>query len=48
MGKDLTKMIKEINDMSGALSKGSKPDDPVSFCFSSPLSRSRANVWVSS
>ncbi len=32
MGKDLTKMIKEINDMSSVLSKGSKPDDPVS-CF---------------
>jgi nuclear pore complex protein Nup62 len=31
MGKDLTKMIKEINDMSGTLSKGSKPDDPVSL-----------------
>lgn len=31
MGKDLTKMIKEINDMSGSLSKGSKPDDPVGF-----------------
>lgn len=30
MGKDLTKMIKEINDMSGALSKGSKTDDPLS------------------
>ncbi len=30
MGKDLTKMIKEINDMSSVLSKGSKPDDPVS------------------
>jgi nuclear pore complex protein Nup62 len=29
MGKDLGKMIKEINDMSGALSKGNKPDDPV-------------------
>lgn len=29
MGKDLTKMIKEINDMSGTLSKGSKADDPV-------------------
>jgi len=29
MGKDLTKMIKEINDMSSTLSKGSKPDDPV-------------------
>jgi nuclear pore complex protein Nup62 len=29
MGKDLTKMIKEINDMSGSLSKGTKPDDPV-------------------
>jgi nuclear pore complex protein Nup62 len=30
MGKDLSKMIKEINDMSGTLSKGSKPDDPLS------------------
>lgn len=30
MGKDLTKMIKEINDMSGTLSKGNKPDDPLS------------------
>ena len=29
MGKDLSKMIKEINDMSGALGKGSKADDPV-------------------
>jgi hypothetical protein len=29
MGKDLTKMIKDINDMSAGLSKGSKPDDPV-------------------
>jgi len=35
MGKDLTKMIKEINEMSGTLSKGSKPDDPV--CFLSSL-----------
>lgn len=34
MGKDLTKMIKEINDMSGSLSKGTKPDDPVCFPFS--------------
>lgn len=30
MGKDLAKMIKEINDMTGTLSKGSKPDDPLS------------------
>lgn len=31
MGKDLGKMIKEINDISVTLSKGgSKPDDPVS------------------
>ncbi|KAK4136341.1 hypothetical protein BT67DRAFT_439339 [Trichocladium antarcticum] len=29
MGKDLTKMIKEINDMSSTLGKGSKPDDPL-------------------
>lgn len=33
MGKDLTKMIKEINDMSSSLSKGSKPDDPVRLVF---------------
>lgn len=33
MGKDLTKMIKEINDMSSAVSKGSKPDDPVCSVF---------------
>lgn len=30
MGRDLTKMIKEINDISGAVTKGSKPDDPLS------------------
>lgn len=30
MGKDLGKMITEINDISGSLSKGNKPDDPVS------------------
>lgn len=30
MGQDLSKMIKEINEMSGTLSKGNKPDDPVS------------------
>ncbi|KAI1200579.1 Nsp1-like C-terminal region-domain-containing protein [Nemania serpens] len=30
MGRDLTKMIKEINDISGVVSKGSKPDDPLS------------------
>lgn len=29
MGKDLTKMIKDINDMSAGLGKGSKPDDPL-------------------
>lgn len=37
MGKDLAKMIKEINDMTGTLSKGSKPDDPVCFVFFSSL-----------
>lgn len=31
MGKDLGKMIKEINEISGTISKGSKPDDPVSI-----------------
>lgn len=30
MARDLTKMIKEINDISGTISKGSKPDDPLS------------------
>lgn len=34
MGKDLGKMISEINDISGSLSKGNKPDDPVSHYFS--------------
>lgn len=29
MGKDLGKMISEINDISGSLNKGNKPDDPV-------------------
>jgi nuclear pore complex protein Nup62 len=31
MGKDLTSMIQEINTASAALSKTSKPDDPVSL-----------------
>lgn len=31
MGKDLGKMIKEINEMSGSLSKGGKTDDPVCY-----------------
>lgn len=29
MGKDLGKMISEVNDISGTLNKGNKPDDPV-------------------
>jgi len=29
MGKDLSKMIKEVNDISGSISKSGKPDDPV-------------------
>lgn len=28
--KDLSKMVQEINDISGTLSKGAKPEDPVS------------------
>lgn len=28
--KDLSKMVKEINDISGTLSKGAKPEDPLS------------------
>ena len=31
MGRDLSKMIREINEISGTVSKGSKPDDPVCF-----------------
>ena len=29
--RDLSKMVKEINEISGTLSKGAKPEDPVSF-----------------
>lgn len=29
--RDLSKMVKEINDISGTLSKGTKAEDPVSF-----------------
>lgn len=29
MGRDLSKMIKEINDISGSVSKSNKPDDPL-------------------
>ena len=29
--RDLSRMVKEINDVSGTLSKGNKPEDPVSF-----------------
>lgn len=36
MGRDLAKMIKEINDISGTLSKGNKPDDPVSVSHKPP------------
>lgn len=43
MGKDLGKMITEINDISGSLSKGNKPDDPVSRP-SRPLAFS-SSVW---
>lgn len=28
--RDLSKMVKEINDISGTMSKGAKPEDPVS------------------
>lgn len=28
--KDLSRMVKDINDISGTLSKGAKPEDPVS------------------
>lgn len=31
MGKDLIKMIKEINDMSGSLGRGGMSDDLVCF-----------------
>jgi nuclear pore complex protein Nup62 len=38
MSRDLSKMIKDINDISGTLSKGNKPDDPVSLHFLTCLS----------
>lgn len=38
--RDLSKMVKEINDISGTLNKGAKPEDPVS---SMPFSVSRVN-----
>lgn len=31
--RDLSKMVKEINDISGTLSKGAKPEDPVSRMY---------------
>ena len=31
--RDLSKMVNEINEISGALSKGAKPEDPVSLTF---------------
>lgn len=31
--RDLSKMVKEINDISGTLSKGAKTEDPVCFFF---------------
>jgi nuclear pore complex protein Nup62 len=44
MGRDLTKMIKEINDISGTLSKGNKPDDPVGSFISRFLAGKMTNV----
>ena len=32
--RDLSKMVREINDISGTLSKGAKPEDPVSYLMS--------------
>jgi nuclear pore complex protein Nup62 len=38
--RDLSKMVKEINDISGTLNKGAKPEDPVSYIpFLSPWIR---------
>lgn len=48
MGKDLGKMIKEINDMSGTLSKGDKPDDPVSLPLYTSLEVMRLLIRVNS
>jgi nuclear pore complex protein Nup62 len=44
-GRDLSQMVKEINDISGTLSKGNKAEDPVS-CF--PLGRHKAMLtsWL--
>lgn len=41
--KDLSKMVKEINDISGSLNKGVKPEDPVSL--NTPLT-GKANMQV--
>lgn len=47
--RDLSKMVKEINDISGTLSKGTKPEDPVSdtgFWFFYPCCTCKANVLI--
>lgn len=46
MGRDLTKMIKEINDISGTLSKGNKPDDPVSLQVAFSCAGPYTNTWT--
>jgi nuclear pore complex protein Nup62 len=46
MGRDLTKMIKEINDISGTLSKGNKPDDPVSLQVTFLIRKPNTNTWA--
>jgi nuclear pore complex protein Nup62 len=47
LGKELSQMIKDINDMSATMTKGSKPDDPV--CLNNNIHilfemKSRANM----
>lgn len=41
--RDLSKMVKEINDISGTLSKGVKPEDPVSTTPDNSNTDRRAN-----
>lgn len=42
--RDLSKMVKEINDISGTLSKGTKAEDPVSFTQKKLKNRLDANT----
>lgn len=45
--RDLSKMVKEINDISGTLSKGAKPEDPVSIVPTSTLNTANPVLQLS-